>query len=33
VLTVTAVVTLLFFVGLSPVVDIADAAAASLLQR
>jgi hypothetical protein len=27
------VVTLLFFVGLSPVVDIADAAAASLLQR
>jgi NADH-quinone oxidoreductase subunit N len=33
VLTVTAVITLLFFVGLSPVVEIADAAAASLLQR
>jgi NADH-quinone oxidoreductase subunit N len=33
VLAVTAVVTLLFFVGLSPVVEVADAAAASLLQN
>ena len=33
VLAVTAVITLLFFVGLSPVVEVADAAAASLLQN
>jgi NADH-quinone oxidoreductase subunit N len=33
VLAVTAVVTVLFFVGMSPVVDIADAAAASLIQK
>jgi NADH-quinone oxidoreductase subunit N len=33
VLAATAVITLLFFVGLSPVVEVADAAAASLLQN
>lgn len=33
VLTVTAVITVLFFLGMSPVVEIADAAAASLLQK
>ena len=33
VLAVTALVTVLFFLGMSPVVDIADAAAASLLQK
>jgi len=33
VLAVTAVITVLFFIGMSPVVEIADAAAASLLQK
>lgn len=33
VLTATAIITLLFFIGLAPVVDMAEAAAASLLQN
>jgi len=33
VLAVTAIVTVLFFIGMSPVVEVADAAAASLMQN